>query len=249
MSEEKKVEQLTLYQKIHAIMSEIDKIEKTTQIKFNSTNYWATDETKVLEVVRPKLIEQKLIILPVEQIRCENGNKTTVDTTYEIIDTETGDKIRVVSGGSGVDTQDKGVGKAQTYAEKYLLLKVFLIPTGNDPDKTSSAELDEKMNKLANQKEKGQGWDDKVWFGKKHVDKTFGEVVTQDQRYIEWARDKCDVVNPEKMQLLLNEKLKRTGAVTEQQSLEIQDKVEKDLKEVVGNVFESPIEDEIPFQE
>lgn len=34
-----------------------------------------------------------------------------------------------------------------TYAFKYLFLRTFAIPTGEDPDKVSSAELDEKERK------------------------------------------------------------------------------------------------------
>ena len=48
----------------------------------------------------------------------------------------------LASSGSGVDTQDKGVGKAMTYSYKYMLLKTFAIPTGEDPDKIGSEELD-----------------------------------------------------------------------------------------------------------
>ena len=37
--------------------------------------------------------------------------------------------------GQGIDTGEKGVGKAMTYAEKYFLLKYFHVATGNDdPD-------------------------------------------------------------------------------------------------------------------
>ena len=52
-----------------------------------------------------------------------------------------------MSSGTGVDTQDKGVGKAMTYAYKYLLLRTFAIPTGEDPDKISSAELDDRFSR------------------------------------------------------------------------------------------------------
>ena len=70
---------------------------------------------------------------------------TTVDVTYRIVNTENPDEyVDVVSSGTGVDTQDKGVGKAMTYAYKYMLLRTFAIPTGEDPDKVSSAQLDEE---------------------------------------------------------------------------------------------------------
>jgi hypothetical protein len=36
--------------------------------------------------------------------------------------------------GHGVDSQDKGAGKATTYALKYTLLYLFLVPTGKIDD-------------------------------------------------------------------------------------------------------------------
>lgn len=73
---------------------------------------------------------------------------TEVHTKYRIqnID-DINDFIEVESNGTGVDTQDKGVGKAMTYAYKYMLLRTFAIPTGEDPDKISSAEIDSKVEK------------------------------------------------------------------------------------------------------
>lgn len=64
---------------------------------------------------------------------------TTVNVTYRIVNTEKPEEyIDVSSSGTGVDTQDKGVGKAMTYAYKYMLLRTFAIPTGDDADKLSS---------------------------------------------------------------------------------------------------------------
>ena len=61
------------------------------------------------------------------------------------LNTENPDEyVDVVSSGRG-GYQDKGVGKAMTYAYKYMILRTFAIPTGEDPDKISSAELDKKQ--------------------------------------------------------------------------------------------------------
>jgi len=46
--------------------------------------------------------------------------------------------------GQGLDTGEKGVGKALTYAEKYFLLKFFNIPT--DEDDPDGAQADHKHN-------------------------------------------------------------------------------------------------------
>lgn len=133
-----------LYQKIQAVMEDVEYIVKDAQISFKSTNYKAVSEEMVTSTVRKSLIKHGLVILPIEQEHIKDGSLTTVNTKYKIVDVDTGNSEILMSSGTGADTQDKGVGKAMTYSYKYLLLRTFAIPTGEDPDKTSSAELDEK---------------------------------------------------------------------------------------------------------
>jgi hypothetical protein len=106
----------------------------------------------VTSTVRASLLKNKLVILPIHQehsrqdesVTDKYGNQktnrvTTVNTVYRIVNTENPEEyIDVASSGTGVDTQDKGVGKAMTYAYKYMLLRTFAIPTGEDTDKVSS---------------------------------------------------------------------------------------------------------------
>lgn len=135
---------LNLYQKISAVMKDVEYLSKDDAIEFKSTKYRAISEEKVTSTVRASLIKHGLIILPIEQDHKRVDTLTTVDVKYKIIDIDTGDFEILASSGTGADTQDKGVGKAMTYSYKYLLLRSFAIPTGEDPDKVSSAELDEK---------------------------------------------------------------------------------------------------------
>ena len=48
--------------------------------------------------------------------------------------------IETTTFAEGIDTQDKGSGKAMTYADKYALMKAYKISTGEDPDQTASEE-------------------------------------------------------------------------------------------------------------
>lgn len=133
-----------LYQKISNVMQDVDYLQKDDQVAFGNTKYKAISEEKVTSTVRESLIKNGLVIFPIEQIHSREGTLSTVDVKYKIVDTETGEYEILVSSGTGADTQDKGVGKAMTYAYKYLLLRTFAIPTGEDPDKISSEELDSK---------------------------------------------------------------------------------------------------------
>jgi hypothetical protein len=56
-----------------------------------------------------------------------------VKTTYLLLH-ESGESMELQGYGHGVDSQDKGAGKATTYALKYTLLYTFLVPTGKIDD-------------------------------------------------------------------------------------------------------------------
>lgn len=147
---------MNIFQKINEVMKNIEYLTKDDKVEFGATKYKAISEEKVTTAVRDQLVKQGIVILPISQdaenkelIRTEKSVNmlTSVHTRYRIqnID-DVNDYIEVESNGSGVDTQDKGVGKAMTYAYKYMLLRTFAIPTGEDPDKISSAETDNKMS-------------------------------------------------------------------------------------------------------
>lgn len=149
-----------IYQKISEVMKNIEYLTKDDKVEFGTTKYKAISEEKVTTAVREQLVKQGIVIIPIEQqsenkelIRTEKSVNmlTTVHVKYRIqnID-DVNDFIEVESNGTGVDTQDKGVGKAMTYAYKYMLLRTFAIPTGEDPDKISSAETDKKMENEVN---------------------------------------------------------------------------------------------------
>lgn len=147
---------MNIYEKINAVMKEVEYLTKDDKVEFGNTKYKAISEEKVTTIVREQLVKQGIVIMPVQQ-ECTNKELirtdksvnmlTSVHVKYRIQNIEdVNDYIEVESNGTGVDTQDKGVGKAMTYAYKYMLLRTFAIPTGEDPDKISSAEMDEKMS-------------------------------------------------------------------------------------------------------
>ena len=132
------------------VMSKVEYLAKDDTISYKSktggtTNYKGLSEEKVTKAIREQLVEQNIIVYPIKQEHHREGQLTTVDVTYRFVCVDDGSWIEAVSSGTGVDTQDKGVGKAMTYAYKYLWLRTFAIPTGEDPDKISSAELDDKQ--------------------------------------------------------------------------------------------------------
>ncbi|RAP29123.1 hypothetical protein C2W64_04070 [Brevibacillus laterosporus] len=187
---------MSVYKKILAVMNDVSYLQKDDKVEFKTTKYKAISEEKVTSAVGKAMREHGLVIIPIHQEHSKVDQLTTVNVRYRIVDVDTGDSIEAVSSGTGVDTQDKGVGKAMTYAYKYLLLRTFAIPTGEDPDKVSSAELDEKPkaqpnvsnSKEATLKAKWQllagslnGFDD--WYQKKrsddHTDQDIEQFLTE----------------------------------------------------------------------
>lgn len=146
---------MNIYQKISEVMKKVEYLTKDDSVSFGTTKYRAISEEKVTSTIREQLVNIGIVILPVKQdatvtelMRTDKSvnQRADVHTVYRIqnID-DTEDYILVESNGSGVDTQDKAVGKAMTYAYKYMLLRSFAIPTGEDPDKIASAETDAKL--------------------------------------------------------------------------------------------------------
>lgn len=137
---------MNIFQKMQAVMKDVQYLAKDDHVEYKTTKYKAISEEKVTSTMRKALIEHGLVVFPVKQIRERVGTITSVDVTYRLqnID-DPDDYIEIVSSGDGADTQDKGAGKAMTYAFKYMFLRTFAIPTGEDPDRISSAELDAKQ--------------------------------------------------------------------------------------------------------
>ena len=136
---------MTLYEKILAIMGDVQYLAKDDKVEFGKTSYKALSEEKVTSIMRNELIKHKVVVFPISQVASRDGSITHVDVVYRMVNVEDPtDFIEIASCGDGADTQDKGSGKAMTYAFKYMWLRTFALPTGEDPDKISSEELDEK---------------------------------------------------------------------------------------------------------
>lgn len=134
---------MNIYEKINAIMSEVQYLAKDDKVNFKSVSYRALSEEKVTSIMRAELVKYKLVVFPILQNASRQGDITHVDVVYRMVNSENPEEsIEIASSGDGYDTQDKGSGKAMTYAFKYMWLRTFAIPTGEDPDKISSAELD-----------------------------------------------------------------------------------------------------------
>jgi len=192
---------MTIYEKMLEIMNNVQYLAKDDKVQFNQTSYRALSEEKVTSIMRQQLTKYKLVVYPISQIATRDGNITHVDMVYRMVNVENhAEFIEIASAGDGADTQDKGTGKAMTYAFKYMWLRTFALPTGEDPDKISSDELDVKFaEEKAKEKQKEEVKTDPPT---KETVQKFRSLVTDEQ----WNATVKKFGEPEKWTEFLTQK-------------------------------------------
>ena len=147
---------------IIGVMNDVKSIEKNMQVGNGSYGYKGVADKDVKQKIGDAMQKHGLAMLPISvepnvQIeRWEESGKqkqstfTEVRTKYLLLHTS-GQSIEVAGYGHGIDSGDKGAGKATTYALKYALLYLFMVPTGNidDADGVHSEDLSAPRGKVA----------------------------------------------------------------------------------------------------
>lgn len=163
----KKSNQMTIYEKIQAVSQEVGAISKDMNVggQYKAVSDLAVTlainkaevKYRLLSIpLKQELINSEIhknIDTVVYEVTNTNTNikqtntTNTVKTTYtetikmtvRIIDLDQDNVfVDVETYGRGLDSGDKGFGKASTYARKYGLLNAYKIPTGEDPDRYPS---------------------------------------------------------------------------------------------------------------
>ena len=68
-----------------------------------------------------------------------------IETTYRFVNIDNPEEyVDTTALAEGIDSQDKGSGKAMTYSDKYALMKCYKVSTGEDVDEGTDAEELEK---------------------------------------------------------------------------------------------------------
>ncbi len=152
------------------VMAEVKNIDKTMDVGTGNSSYKGVNDKLVKEILQPIMHKHGLSVLPINvdgktitdswSEKTQYGEKrkqstfTEVTTKYLLLHSS-GESIELAGYGHGVDTQDKGAGKATTYALKNTLLYTFLIPTGriDDADNTHSDEIEVPNKKTNNNDE------------------------------------------------------------------------------------------------
>ena len=138
------------------VMKAVKGIDKTMTIGTGQNSYKGVPDQEVKKIIGDAMAKNGLCILPTKVTpttkidRWEgldyNGKPKMMQSIFtEVVSEylllhESGESMTLSGYGHGIDSQDKGAGKATTYALKYALLYSFLVPTGkiDDADATHS---------------------------------------------------------------------------------------------------------------
>lgn len=156
------MENKNIYQRMAAITAELQTVAKNLTVPTGGKNsYKAVSERDILDAVKPLEDKHGVYSYPLSRTVLESnlleseksytdskGNTTVTQTTtfmtrietiYRFVNVDNPlEYIDTVTFAEGIDAQDKGSGKAMTYADKYALMKAYKISTGDDPDQTAS---------------------------------------------------------------------------------------------------------------
>jgi len=142
-----------------AVMKEVKGMEKNSKVGSGNYGYNGTKDQDVKEVFNEALSKNGLCMMPIDiddstQVdRWDEGGRskqsifTKVKVKYLLLH-DSGESIEIAGYGHGVDNQDKGAGKATTYAMKNALLYTFLTPVGKIDDTETTHSNDIEAPKL-----------------------------------------------------------------------------------------------------
>lgn len=148
-----------IFKRMAAITSELQTVAKNLDVSTGGKNsYKAVSERDILDAVKPMEDKHGVYSYPVSREIMESNileseseyqgkvtKKTTfmtrIKTIYRFVNVDKPEEyIETTTFAEGIDAQDKGSGKAMTYADKYALMKAYKISTGDDPDQNGSVE-------------------------------------------------------------------------------------------------------------
>ena len=134
----KKDDTLNIYQRLNCVMKCVKTIYKDGTNSHQKYKFVSHDN--VSKALHDPLCENGIMMVPTVKNYEADGNKVTLVMQVSFVNIDDpSDKVVVETVGIGLDNQDKGIGKAISYAIKYCMLKMFCLETGDDVDNDSIA--------------------------------------------------------------------------------------------------------------
>lgn len=121
-----------IYQRMLLAQSKVSYVQKDKPQKLQ---YSVVTHDAVTAKCRPALMESGIYYFPHAMEFTQDGNRTQAHGFVRFVNVDLPDEfVDVPTLGYGIDNQDKGPGKAISYAVKYGLLKGLGLETGDDAD-------------------------------------------------------------------------------------------------------------------
>lgn len=134
-----------LYQRMVKVALRVKSVFKENK-KVNG-QYTFVSHDAVVKALHDPIAEAGIVIVPSIKELTQDGNRTTAKVAMAFINADKpSERIETEWYGYGIDTSDKGIGKAVSYAYKYALLKTFMLETCDDVERDN---VDHKPDPLA----------------------------------------------------------------------------------------------------
>lgn len=123
----------SIHKRVLAVMADVPYVQKVQ--RKTGLQYTFVNRDAIVSKLRDAMIKHGIVYFPDVIAQEESGNriKLTVMNSYVNAD-DSSDCIDFTTVGYGIDPQDKGPGKALTYAEKTAHLKLFMIEAGDEDE-------------------------------------------------------------------------------------------------------------------
>lgn len=168
---------LNIHQRIHAVMKDVRTIKKENK-KVNG-QYTFVSHDEVTRELHDAFVNHGIVMIPTV-LKCEEQSYTEIVAKWDDRDKKYIDKSVTTSKtsvemrltfinidnpkdcfdvsfpGMGIDNQDKGIGKAISYAVKYALLKTFCLETSDDVEKDNIDYAPQKQQRAVTPKQATQ---------------------------------------------------------------------------------------------
>lgn len=146
------IKDMNIFEKLSNITNEISSVNKNLIVGQGKNAYKAVGEADILKAVKELEFKYRVYSYPASREVLESTMYTTtneygeknnifsrIKTVYRFVNIDKPEEyIETITFAEGIDTQDKGSGKAMTYSDKYALMKSYKIITGEDPDQNPS---------------------------------------------------------------------------------------------------------------
>tara|TARA_R100001163_G_C5028418_1_gene169360 strand:+ start:79 stop:774 length:696 start_codon:yes stop_codon:yes gene_type:complete len=141
-----------IYQRMNAVMRDVHGVGKDKKAQFAGGFNYASHDA-VVRAVRESFVEHGIVMVMDLKSQTVDGNRLEAVYTVRFVNIDSPeDFIETDWFGFGIDSSDKGPGKAISYIKKYAILNTLSLPTGDDPENGNDAHKPSAANRSKSRK-------------------------------------------------------------------------------------------------